>query len=368
MLSWITVMTGLAFPGLQALQVAFKAACNSEVPGRVVVPPGTFTLNEALFQGPCKSPIEFLVQATIRAPSDTSAFKTDGWVVFSYINGFKLYGGGVFDGQGMYAWTLNDCHKTFSCRQLPMNLRFNFVSNGLVKDITSKDSKSFQVNVLGCNNLTFDHVTVTAPDNSPNTDGIHIGRSSGIYITNSNIGTGDDCISLGDGSKDVHVTGVKCGPGHGISVGSLGKYQNEDPVTGFYVKNCTLTGTMNGIRIKTWPASYPGVISDMQFENIRMDNVGNPVIIDQEYCPWNLCKRGVPSLVRISNITIDNVHGTSSTPVVVNMGCSPAFPCKNVRLGKIYLGYNGPQGRAVSVCSNVSPTITGTQVPPACTT
>jgi polygalacturonase len=170
------------------------------------------------------------------------------------------------------------------------SLRFDFVTNSTVRDITSFNSKQFNINVFGCQNLTFDHVTIKTPGNSPNTDGIHIGRSTNINVINSKISSGDDCISIGDGSRDILIKGVICGPGHGISVGSLGKYHNEQPVLGVKVIGCTLTNTTTGVRIKTWPNSYPGIASDMHFENIIMNNVDNPILIDQGYCPWNQCK------------------------------------------------------------------------------
>ena len=110
----------------------------------------------------------------------------------------------------------------------------------------------------------------------------------------SQIATVDDCISLNNKSKQIKITNVTCGPGHGISIGSLGKYTNEEPVEGIIVKNCMIINTTNGVRIKTWPASAASsTATDMQFLNIIMVNVSNPILIDQEYCLWNSCNRQV---------------------------------------------------------------------------
>lgn len=131
---------------------------------------------------------------------------------------------------------------------------------------------------------------IEAPEDSPNTDGIHIGRSSGVIIHDALIGTGDDCISIGHGNTDILISNIWCGPGHGISVGSLGKYPNEGDVRGLVVRDSFITNTMNGVRIKTWQDSPSfSSVTNITFENIRMKNVKNPIFIDQTYCPHNLC-------------------------------------------------------------------------------
>ena len=141
------------------------------------------------------------------------------------------------------------------------------------------------MNIFGCSGTTIEHIQITSPADSPNTDGIHIGSSDNLKILNSFISTGDDCISIGPGTENLEINGVACGPGHGISIGSLGKYPNEDNVQGLYVANCNLTGTQNGLRIKTWATPAASTVSNLTFENIRMNEVYNPIIIDQQYCP-----------------------------------------------------------------------------------
>ncbi|KAK4799144.1 hypothetical protein SAY86_024509 [Trapa natans] len=350
----------------------WKEACASTSPSKIIIPKGTFALTEVKFQGPCKSHVEIQLHGILKAPAHITT-KSEGWVTFEHIDKFTLGGSGTFDGQGKAAWKLNDCIREKHEFIIPFNLfifqnlRFNFVSNAIIRDITSLDSKNFHVNVLGCKNITFLNLNVIAPENSPNTNGIHIGRSDGVYITDPIIKTGGDCISLGDGSKNIHITSVSCGPGHGISVGSLGRYAKEEPISGVWVKDCTLTNTENGVRIKTWPSSNPGIASNMHFENIKMVNVSNPILIDQQYCPWNQYNRDASSLVQISDVSFKNIHGTSFTPLAVKLACSAKYPCKNVVLGGINLSYSGSASEKISFeCSNIVPSLSGNQSPEIC--
>lgn len=139
--------------------------------------------------------------------------------------------------------------------------------------------------------MILNKITISAPSDSPNTDGIKISQSKGIRIRNSNIATGDDCIAMISGTRNVRISRVICGPGHGISVGSLGKDEDEEDVEDIVVRNCTFYGTSNGVRIKSWAnaMSKPLKASRFAFVDLIMDNVQHPIIIDQQYCGGHSC-------------------------------------------------------------------------------
>ena len=112
------------------------------------------------------------------------------------------------------------------------------------------------MNIFACEHVTFVHIHIIAPKDSPNTNRIRIGSSSNIDIFNSIIATGDDCVSLSSRSKDINIQDIECGLGHGISVGSLGGVPNEEDVSGLTVSHSTFIGTQNGLRVKTWAMPY----------------------------------------------------------------------------------------------------------------
>ncbi|KAK9082796.1 hypothetical protein Scep_029267 [Stephania cephalantha] len=74
----------------------------------------------------------------------------------------------------------------------------------------------FHIVIHDCKNVKLQQVQVTASGNSPNTDGIHVQGSTDVTITQANIKTGDDCISIGPGTTNLWMENTNCGPGHGI--------------------------------------------------------------------------------------------------------------------------------------------------------
>jgi polygalacturonase len=69
------------------------------------------------------------------------------------------------------------------------SLWFLGTTNTVVRDITSINSKQFHISIDSCNNVLAEGLTIRAPGDSPNTDGIHI-SSANVKLRNINIGTG----------------------------------------------------------------------------------------------------------------------------------------------------------------------------------
>ncbi|XP_021306188.1 exopolygalacturonase-like [Sorghum bicolor] len=206
---------------------------------------------------------------------------------------------------------------------------------------------------------------ISAPAGSPNTDGIHIERSAGVSITDARIGTGDDCISIGQGNDGVDVARVRCGPGHGMSVGSLGRYAGEGDVTRVRVRDVVFTGTDNGVRIKTWENSpTKSSAAHMLFESLLMVDVRNPIIIDQKYCPYYTCEHKYVSGVTLQDIQFKNIKGTTTTPVAVTLRCG--VPCQGLVLQDVDLKYKGEGGTSAK-CENATAKYVGYQFPKPCT-
>ncbi|WZZ91026.1 hypothetical protein YC2023_119605 [Brassica napus] len=74
------------------------------------------------------------------------------------------------------------------------------------------------------------------------------------------------------------------------TVESLGKNGEFATVEEVRVKNCTLTNTTNGVRTKTYQNGL-GYARKISFEDIKMVDSGNPIIIEQNYISQGKIKK-----------------------------------------------------------------------------
>jgi len=80
------------------------------------------------------------------------------------------------------------------------------------------------------------------------------------------------------------------------SIGSLGNSIHEAGVQNITVTGVVFWKTQNGVRIKSWARPSSGFVRGVTFRNIIMNNVYNPIIIDQNYCINNNCPHQVRTL------------------------------------------------------------------------
>ncbi|XP_056860791.1 exopolygalacturonase-like [Raphanus sativus] len=193
-----------------AIAKAWNDACQwSGGSSTVYIPLGTFYLSQVTFTGPCKSYITFIITGTLTAPRDPDVIKQEAWIEFRYVDNLTVTGGGLLDGQGDYSWSLNDCNKNPKCRTLAINIGFAFVRSSRINGLNSINSKMGHFNLFAVEDFNITGVTITAPGDSPNTDGIKIGRSKDMHLYNVTIATGDDCIAILDGTTNLDISDVR---------------------------------------------------------------------------------------------------------------------------------------------------------------
>ncbi|XP_022003759.1 probable polygalacturonase At3g15720, partial [Helianthus annuus] len=249
-----------------------------------------------------------------------------------------------------------------SCKSPNINIKaLHFIGcPGLrLKDTTHINSPSLHISIKECQDADIGNLQIIAPENSPNTDGIDISASSHVNIHDSSIQTGDDCVAINGGVVDINVTNVFCGPGHGISIGSLGENGGHDTVEQVLVQNCNITGTKNGLRIKTVP-NGTGYAKGIRFQDINLVNVKNPIIIDQHYCPHSENPSELEA-VQVSDVTYTNIYGSSASKLGIIFNCSEIHKCTNIVTNNIHitggedLAYcKNTQGEFVDTTPNIS--------------
>ena len=190
----------------------------------------------------------------------------------------------------------------------------------LLEGVTFRNSPSWCLHPLSCEDLTLNGVKVFNPWYSQNGDALDVESCKNVVVTNSLFDAGDDAICIksgkdadgrrrGEPCENVLVKNNTVLHGHGgFVVGS----EMSGGVRNVYVADCTFIGTDVGLRFKS-TRGRGGVVENVYVDNINMINIpGDALIADLYYAvkdapgaPGPAVTEETPSFknIHISNIS-----------------------------------------------------------------
>ncbi len=158
--------------------------------------------------------------------------------------------------------------------------------------ITAQNSPSWNYHPFHSERLGFYDIAVLAPKVSPNTDAMDPEACDGVDIIGCRFSVGDDCIAIKSGKLELakrfqwparrHVV-RNCLMEYGHGAVTLGS-ESAMGIRELTVSQCYFRQTDRGLRIKTRRGRGRDCdITDISFENIRMDGVLTPVVVNMWY-------------------------------------------------------------------------------------
>jgi polygalacturonase len=325
-----------------AIQKTIDAA-SAAGGGTVLVPAGKFltrpfTLASSINLHLAKDAFILISDELTSYPAAVARYQDS--ITASGAHDLEISGAGTIDGQGNAWWTAFRANKSMTHR--PFMIKLLNCTRVHVHGVTLCNSPMFHLVPQNCMDVTIQGITIKAPADAPNTDGIDPSGWN-FLIADCMIDVGDDNIAIKPagsrtpGNKNFTVKNCTFVHGHGCSVGSGTAGGIED----LKVSDCTFNQTDSGIRIKTLRGNG-GLLQNCTYENLKMTAVKNPIYIIDYYPERNAPKdpsteQPEPITDRTpfnQNIIIRNVTATNCLTAGTIRGL-PEAPITNVTLSNV---------------------------------
>lgn len=296
------------------IQAAINA-CPKD--GRVLIPAGTYRTT-ALF---LKSDLvlEFAEGATLLAFTEREKFpilpglipSTDGageynlgtWegdpedMFASILTGINvknvvITGAGVLDGNSSHDNWWKYSREKMGGAYRPRMIFLNHCENVVVHGLKIQNSPAWNLHPYFSDHLRYIDLDIQNPKVSPNTDGIDPESVDGLEIVGVHFSLGDDCIAVKSGrfymghkykksSQNIEIRQCYMRHGHGsVTLGS----EMAAGVRHLVCRDCIFEDTDRGLRVKTRRGrGNDAVIEDITFENIKMEGVLTPFVVNSYY-------------------------------------------------------------------------------------
>jgi len=202
-----------------------------------------------------------------------------------------IMGAGAIDGRGgdtlvgspLTWWQLAHRGKVLDrYQQVPGLIVLDHVQDFTLYGITLRDSPRYHVDIRDSDGFTAWGVRIMTPKTARNTDGIDPISTTNVTITHCYIHSGDDSVAIssrqGAAASHISVVDNHFYTGHGMSIGS----GTSGGVSHVRVRNLTLDGAENGIRIKSDP-SRGGLVQDVRYRDVCIRGATNPIVLTPHY-------------------------------------------------------------------------------------
>ena len=208
----------------------------------------------------------------------------------AYCEDITVVGPGVVDGNGGAGDWWQDFDSFPAAR--PRVFFLNRCENVTLHGVTVKNGPSWNIHPYFSKNVSVLNCFVTAPKNSPNTDGCNPESCDTVDIIGCRFSVGDDCIAIKSGKIEMarkyrapadRYTIRNCLMEFGHGAVTLGS-ETASGVTNLSVTQCWFRATDRGLRIKSRRGrGEDSVITNILFDNIRMEKVLTPIVINLWY-------------------------------------------------------------------------------------
>ncbi len=285
-----------------------------------------------------------------------------------------VYGPGTLNGQADQAdWWVNRKQKNIAWRgRMVFLCRCKQVT---LQGVKVCNSPSWNLHPYFSEDLKFIGITVTAPADSPNTDGFDPESCKNVLLAGAHFSLGDDCIAIKAGKiymgstyktpcENIEITHCLMENGHGgVTVGS----EMAGGVNHVRVHDCLMRNTDRGLRVKTRRGrGKDGVIDEIVFEHVKMEHVGAPFVVNCLYfcdpdghTAWVQSREKYPvdeTTPRVGTVIFRDVQAEDCGACAGYFLGLPEQPIERVELENVTFTFD-PQGKAMApaMAENVEP-------------
>lgn len=207
------------------------------------------------------------------------------------VENVQIYGEGVVDGNADQSdWWENDIVKRIAWR--PRGIFLNRCQNIGIQGITCRNTASWNQHAFFSQEISYIDMKLINPKENPNTDGINPESCNHVDIIGCKFSVGDDCIAIKSGKAEMgkklrtpceYITVRNCLMEFGHGAVTLGSEMSAG-LRNINVTQCIFKETDRGLRIKTQRGrGNTAVIDGVVFDNIKMNNVMTPLVVNMFY-------------------------------------------------------------------------------------